>query len=54
MRAEVRFNDCFKNNLIRLLTMKTFVADGLSDNQKSIMKIKINTLKLRKGWRKEY
>lgn len=34
MRAEVRFNDCFKNNLFRILTIKTFVADGLSKNQK--------------------
>lgn len=35
MRAEVRFNNyCFKNNLIILLTVKTFVADGLSENQK--------------------
>lgn len=34
MRAEVRFNDCFKNNLIRLFTVKTFVADGPSEKQK--------------------
>lgn len=34
MRAEVRFNDCFKNNLIKLLTVKTFVADEPSENQK--------------------